>query len=74
MSQFPFGKIWKKHVDHEDLGIMEKYQFRIKMWFLSIIIPLFIISWILGIFLQLEVQNIQDRIDLLYRKFGLPPE
>ncbi len=74
MSQFPFGKFWKMYVEHEDLEIMAKYQYRIKIWFLSIIIPLFIIPWILGTFLMLEAQNILDRLDHLKQKFGLPLE
>ena len=59
LSQLPFGKGWKKHVDKADIAVLERYQFRIKIWYLSIMIPFFTI---LLIFL------IKDFIDLLYWK------
>jgi hypothetical protein len=39
LSQMPFGKRWIKFVDSEDLHLMEKYQYRIKLWYLALIIP-----------------------------------
>lgn len=41
LSQLPFGKRWKKSVDARDLKVMEKYQWRITIWYLMVIIPFF---------------------------------
>ncbi len=46
LSQLPFGKNWKKYIDKDDVRLMEPYQHRIKVWFLSIIIPLLLIPFI----------------------------
>jgi hypothetical protein len=38
-SQLPFGSSWKKKIDKSDILVMERYQQRIKWWYLSLIIP-----------------------------------
>jgi len=42
LSQIPFGKTWMKNVDKEDIRLLQTYQHRIRVWWLSIIIPLFL--------------------------------
>lgn len=39
LSQLPFGRRWKKFVAPDDLKAMEKYQYRITISYLTIIIP-----------------------------------
>ena len=41
-SQLPFGCGWKKQVDKIDIETFEKYQRRIRWWYLSLIIPFFL--------------------------------
>ncbi len=38
-SSFPFGKKWRTGVAQEDIVVFEKHQNRIKIWYLSVIIP-----------------------------------
>jgi len=45
LSQLPFGIKWKKDVNSDDLNKMVKYQYRIKIWYLTVIIP-FILFYI----------------------------
>jgi hypothetical protein len=39
LSQLPFGSRWKNSVDKEDIELFENYQHRIKIWYLSLVIP-----------------------------------
>jgi hypothetical protein len=48
-SQRPFGKSWTKYIDNNDLNILQKYQHRIMIFYLSTII--FTLSSILWSFL-----------------------
>jgi len=38
-SQIPFGKYWTRRVAKSDVQVLEKYQRRIRIWYLSVIIP-----------------------------------
>ena len=51
-SQMPFGKSWTRRVDKSDVQVLEKYQRRIRIWYLSVIVPFF------GILLFLSVMPI----------------
>lgn len=42
MIQLPFGKKWKNKIDRSDVEIFEIYQQRIKIWYLSLVIPMFL--------------------------------
>jgi hypothetical protein len=46
-SQLPFNSHWKKHVHADDLPIMEGYQYRIRVWFVSFVVSniIFFIYW-----------------------------
>jgi len=46
LSQLPFGKSWKKNVDKDDVKYLQIYQRRIRVWYLSLMIPFFIIMYI----------------------------
>jgi hypothetical protein len=39
LSQRPFRTSWVKSVAPEDIRLLQTYQYRIRVWFLSIIIP-----------------------------------
>lgn len=39
-SHLPFGNSWKSKVAKEDIELFESYQHRIKIWYLSLIVPL----------------------------------
>jgi hypothetical protein len=43
LSQLPFGKSWIKNIDKDDIKLFTTYQERIRVWYLSIIIPIFLI-------------------------------
>ncbi len=43
MSQLPFGNKWKNNVEKEDIVIFQNYQYRIRIWFLSLMIPFWLI-------------------------------
>jgi hypothetical protein len=49
LSQIPFGKTWMKNVAKEDVKLLQSYQQRIRVWWLSVILPLFLIP-LSGIF------------------------
>jgi hypothetical protein len=38
LSQLPLGSRWKKGVNKDDIKIFEKYQYRIKIWYFSVLI------------------------------------
>jgi len=38
----PFGNYWKKQVEKQDIRILQSYQFRVRLWLLSILISLLI--------------------------------
>jgi len=40
-SSLPFGKKWKTGIAQEDIAVFEKYQKRIKIWYLFAMIPFF---------------------------------
>jgi hypothetical protein len=40
LSQLPFGSSWKKNVNREDGPLMEEYQHRIRLVYLSTFFPL----------------------------------
>ena len=46
LSQLPFGKRWIKYVDNEDVKLLQTYQHRIKVWYLSLMIPFFLVMYI----------------------------
>jgi len=46
LSQLPFGKGWRNNVRREDVRLFERYQFRIKIWYLSLMVPFFLIMFI----------------------------
>jgi len=46
LSQLPFGKSWMKYVDKEDVKLLQTRQRRIKVWYLSLMIPFFLIMYI----------------------------
>ena len=46
LSQLPFGKSWMKYVDKEDLKLLQTRQRRIKVWYLSLMIPFFLVMYI----------------------------
>ena len=46
LSQLPFGKRWRQHIDKVDIRPLEIYQRRIATWYLSLIIPLFLILYV----------------------------
>jgi hypothetical protein len=39
LSQLPFGDKWKQAVTTEDLPVLAEYQRRVRIWYLSLIIP-----------------------------------
>ncbi len=41
-SQRPFGTSWKMNVSADDLEVFEKFQRRIRIWYLFLILPFFI--------------------------------
>ncbi len=43
LSQLPFGGSWKKSVEKVDYPVFEKYQQRIRIWWLTTFLPLLII-------------------------------
>lgn len=55
LSSLPFGCSWKKHVEKEDLPLLETYRQRIRIWYLSFFVP----------FLSLHLLLL---IDLIYWK------
>jgi hypothetical protein len=48
-SQLPFGKSWTRRVAKSDVQVFEKYQYRINIWYLSVIIPFFAIMLFLSV-------------------------
>jgi len=46
LSQLPFGKSWMKYVDKEDVKLLQTFQHRIKVWYLSLMIPFFLVMYI----------------------------
>ena len=49
LSQLPFGKRWRQHIGKEDITSLEIYQYRIRIWYLSLIIPFFLILYIFAL-------------------------
>ncbi len=45
LSQLPFGKSWGKNIDKVDVKLFRSYQQRIRLWYLSILIGLFLIPF-----------------------------
>jgi len=43
LSQLPFGSRWRKGINKEDIELMKRYQGRIKIWYLTLIIPFVLI-------------------------------
>lgn len=41
-SSLPFGSSWKKKVQENDIGVLEVYQSRVRICFLSIVLGLFV--------------------------------
>lgn len=39
LSQLPFGR-WKNSINKEDLDRFKRYQYRFKIWYLSLFVPL----------------------------------
>jgi hypothetical protein len=37
LSRLPFGSSWKKSIYNEDIKTLERFNYRIKIWYLSII-------------------------------------
>ena len=46
LSQLPFGKSWRKNIDKDDVRLLQTYQHRIRVWYLSLMIPFFLIMYI----------------------------
>jgi hypothetical protein len=42
LSQLPFGNRWKRYIKKEDIKLFENYQYRIRIWYLSVIVPFFL--------------------------------
>jgi hypothetical protein len=40
LSQLPFGGSWKRSVEKVDIPVLERYQKRIRIWWLTTFIPL----------------------------------
>jgi hypothetical protein len=38
-AHFPFGKNWETHVEKDDIEIFKANQFRIKVWYLVLVLP-----------------------------------
>ena len=49
LSQLPFGKSWAKNIDKEDVRLLQTYQRRIRVWYLSLMIPFFLIMYIFAL-------------------------
>jgi hypothetical protein len=39
LSQKPFGSKWIEEMSEEDIDVFRRYQYRIRVWFLSVTIP-----------------------------------
>lgn len=39
LSTLPFGHTWKKHVENEDLSVLERYRERVGIWYLCFFVP-----------------------------------
>ena len=39
LSQLLFGKRWRQPIDKEHVRLFETYQYRIRVWYLSLMIP-----------------------------------
>lgn len=46
LSQVPFGKSWKHSVNEKDIRLLQTYQHRIRVWYLSLMPPFFLILYI----------------------------
>lgn len=46
LSQLPFGRSWVKNIDKDDVRLLQAYQRRIRVWYLSLMIPFFLIMFI----------------------------
>lgn len=42
LAQLPFGSSWKKNILKDDIRLFENYQYRIRIWYLSVMIPFFL--------------------------------
>ena len=43
LSQLPLGDRWKKMVSPEDIPILAEYQRRVRIWYISILLPFLLI-------------------------------
>ena len=48
-SQLPFAKYWTRRIAKSDVRVLEKYQYRIRIWYLSTVIPFFALLLFLSI-------------------------
>jgi hypothetical protein len=46
LSQLPFGKSWANNIDKDDVKVLQTYQRRIRVWYLSLMIPFFLIMYV----------------------------
>ncbi len=42
LAQLPFGSSWEKNILKEDILLFENYQYRIRIWYLSVMISFFL--------------------------------
>lgn len=49
LSQLPFGDTWKQAVTTEDLPALAEYQRRVRIWYLSLIIPFVVLFAFLSV-------------------------
>ncbi len=52
--QLPFVSSWRKDIRDEDIELIKRYRYRIRIWYLSVIIPAFSIFVYLFIYVLIE--------------------
>jgi hypothetical protein len=47
LSTVPFSRSWRKHVENEDLPVLESYRQRIGIWYLCFFVPVLCLNLVL---------------------------